>query len=56
MRSPRSRNAARGWSGVERDLLRSRGFGLAHLGARVLRSETAVIAAVAVVRSRLGLP
>ena len=46
----------RGWSGVERDLLRSRGFGLAHLGARVLRSETAVIAAVAVVRSRLGLP
>ncbi len=46
----------RGWSGAERDLLRSRGFGLAHLGARVLRSETAVIAAVAVVRSRLGLP
>ncbi len=46
----------RGWSAAERYLLRAHGFGLAHLGARVLRAETAVIAAVAVVRSRLGLP
>jgi RsmE family RNA methyltransferase len=45
----------RGWSAGERDLLRARGFAFAHLGTRVLRSETAVIAALAVVRSRLGL-
>jgi len=45
----------RGWSAAERDLLRASGFAFAHLGPRVLRSETAVIAAVAVVRSRLGL-
>ena len=45
----------RGWSGPERDLLRASGFAFAHLGSRVLRSETAVIAALAVVRSRLGL-
>jgi RsmE family RNA methyltransferase len=46
----------RGWSAAERDLLRAQGFALAHLGQRVLRSETAVIAALAIVRSRLGLP
>lgn len=46
----------RGWSAAERDLLRAQGFAFAHLGQRVLRSETAVIAAVAIVRSRLGLP
>lgn len=45
----------RGWSGAERDLLRARGFVLAHLGARVLRTETAVTAALAIVRARLGL-
>ncbi|MBS0661972.1 MAG: RsmE family RNA methyltransferase [Verrucomicrobia bacterium] len=46
----------RGWSAAERDQLRAHQFSLVHLGTRVLRSETAVIAAVAVVRSRLGLP
>ena len=45
----------RGWSAAERDLLRAQGFALAHLGPRVLRSETAVIAALAVVRAKLGL-
>lgn len=45
----------RGWSAGERELLRAQGFELAHLGSRVLRSETAVIAAVAVVRAKLGL-
>lgn len=45
----------RGWSAAERTLLRTNGFAFAHLGARVLRSETAVIAALAVVRSKLGL-
>lgn len=44
----------RGWSARDRDLLRAHGFLLAHLGARVLRAETAVIAALAIVRSRLG--
>ena len=45
----------RGWSAAERDLLRAQSFGFAHLGPRVLRSETAVIAALAVVRAKLGL-
>ena len=44
----------RGWSAAERELLRAQHFAFAHLGTRVLRSETAVIAALAVVRSRLG--
>jgi len=44
----------RGWSPAERDLLRSEGFALAHLGPRVLRAETAAVAAVAIVKSRLG--
>ena len=44
----------RGWSGDERDHLRAAGFVLAGLGPRVLRSETAVIAAVAVARSVRG--
>jgi 16S rRNA (uracil1498-N3)-methyltransferase len=41
----------RGWSGAERDLLRSAGFVLAHLGTRVLRTETAVVAAVAIAKA-----
>ena len=45
----------RGWSAAERDLLRANNFTFAHLGPRVLRSETAVIAALAVVRAKLGL-
>ncbi len=40
----------RGWSAQERTLLRSRGFELAHLGSRVLRTETAVVAAVAIAK------
>jgi 16S rRNA (uracil1498-N3)-methyltransferase len=44
----------RGWSAAERDLLRSRGFAFAHLGARVLRAETAAVAALAILKSRLG--
>lgn len=38
--------AERGWSGRERDLLRAHRFGFVHLGSRVLRTETAVIAAL----------
>ncbi|WP_245844420.1 16S rRNA (uracil(1498)-N(3))-methyltransferase [Nibricoccus aquaticus] len=45
----------RGWSPAERDLLRANNFTLAHLGSRVLRAETAVTAAVAIVKARLGL-
>ncbi len=41
----------RGWSGAERALLRSAGFALAHLGGRVLRTETAVVAAVAIAKA-----
>ena len=39
----------RGWTAVERDLLRSAGFLFAHLGERPLRTETAVVAAIAIV-------
>ena len=41
----------RGWSPAERSLLRERGFRLAHLGFRVLRTETAVVAAISVVKA-----
>ena len=44
----------RGWTGAERDLLRTHGFVLAHLGSRVLRTETACVAAIAIVKSTLG--
>jgi RsmE family RNA methyltransferase len=44
----------RGWSAAERGLLRGQGFVLAHLGARVLRTETACVAAAALIRARLG--
>jgi 16S rRNA (uracil1498-N3)-methyltransferase len=45
----------RGWSPAERDMLREAGFGFAHLGPRVLRAETACVAGLAVLKSRLGL-
>lgn len=44
----------RGWSAGERDKLRSAGFELVHLGKRVLRTETACVAAIAIVKARLG--
>ena len=44
----------RGWGPADRALLRAHGFALVHLGARVLRGETAVIAALTLVRARLG--
>jgi 16S rRNA (uracil1498-N3)-methyltransferase len=47
--------AERGWSPAERRLLLQRGFLFVHLGERVLRSETACIAAVAVLKAKLGL-
>lgn len=45
----------RGWSPRELQTLRDNGFELAHLGQRVLRVETASVAAVAIVRAKLGL-
>ncbi len=46
--------AERGWSDRERKELRAGGFTLAHLGSRVLRVETAVVAAIAVAKARLS--
>lgn len=45
----------RGWSAADRAVLRGSGFALVHLGPRVLRTETAVVAAVALVKAKLGL-
>ena len=45
----------RGWGPADRAALRTHGFTLVHLGTRVLRSETAVIAAITLVRAQLGL-
>lgn len=46
--------AERGWSEAEREQLRSAGFAFAHLGPRVLRTETACIAAITLLKARLG--
>jgi len=44
----------RGWSDAERHALRQQGFTMAHLGDRVLRTETAVVAALAILKAKLG--
>jgi len=44
----------RGWSEADRQLLRSAGFTLASLGPRVMKVETAIITAMAILRSELG--
>lgn len=46
--------AERGWSEAERARLRSAGFAFAHLGPRVLRTETACVAAITLIKARLG--
>ena len=46
--------AERGWSAAERDLLRQSRFTLVHLGERVLRTETACIAAITLLKAKLG--
>ena len=43
----------RGWSAAERDQFREADFAFAHLGARPLRTETAVIAAVAIATAQM---
>lgn len=45
----------RGWSPNERDVFRKNGWKLAHLGAHVLRVETACVAAVSATAATLGL-
>ena len=47
--------AERGWSAAERERLRQEGFTLAHMGARVLRTETACVAAIAILRGKMGI-
>ena len=44
----------RGWGAEDRKLLRTEGFSFAHLGKRVLRMETAVVAALALAKSLRG--
>lgn len=44
----------RGWTPAELDLLARRGFGFASLGNRILKTETAAVAAVSVALARLG--
>jgi RsmE family RNA methyltransferase len=44
----------RGWSPNERDVFRKNGWKLAHMGAHVLRAETACVAAVSATASQLG--
>ncbi len=45
----------RGWSPNERAILKDAGFTFAHLGPRVLRTETACVAAVTLVKAKLDL-
>ena len=44
----------RGWTADDRALLRAHGFSLVHLGTRVLRLETAVTAALTLVKAARG--
>lgn len=44
----------RGWSEKERNLLREKNFIIAHLGSRVMRTETAVVAGCSVISSIQG--
>lgn len=44
----------RGWAQEDRRTLRAAGFGLVSLGRRVMRVETAIASAVAIIRSELG--
>jgi len=46
--------AERGWSPEERDVFRKNGWKIAHMGAHVLRAETAVAGAVAATSGKLG--
>ncbi len=45
----------RGWSDGELSMLRDAGFHLVHLGQRILRTETATVAAITLVKAKLNL-
>jgi RsmE family RNA methyltransferase len=45
----------RGWSARDRETLIDKGFHMVHLGTRVLRVETACVAAYSIAKSKLGL-
>ncbi len=45
----------RGWTADDRQILRSGGFKFAHLGTRVLRLETAVVAALTLLKAQRNL-
>jgi RsmE family RNA methyltransferase len=45
----------RGWSSADRTLLRAQQFTFVHLGSRVLRTETAAVAALSILRMKRGL-
>jgi RsmE family RNA methyltransferase len=45
----------RGWSAADREVLRAGQFTFGHLGSRVLRTETATVAALSILRTKLGL-
>ena len=45
----------RGWSAMDRSILRSHHFTLHDLGSRVLRTESAILAALSILRGKLGL-
>jgi 16S rRNA (uracil1498-N3)-methyltransferase len=44
----------RGWSAADRATLRAAGFTLVHLGSRVLRTETACVVGLTLLRAKLG--
>lgn len=44
----------RGWSAAERELLRANNFTLVHMGTRVLKTETACIAGLALVLDKMN--
>lgn len=44
----------RGWTQRDRETLRGRQFHFTHLGRRVLRTETAVVAALTLIRAKTG--
>ncbi len=46
--------AERGWSAGERESLRAAGFAFVHLGERVLRTETACLAAITLIKAKAG--
>ena len=45
----------RGWSSLDREVLRDNGYDLVHIGSRVLRVETACVSAYSVAKSQLKL-